>query len=70
VLAAQYSPLWQVVAGTTLGMAIANVPVVLLGSRFAAKLPLKAARWAAAAIFLVLAIWVAVGGMAGQAPPT
>ena len=45
VLAAQYEPLWQVIAGTTLGMAAANVPVVLLGSRFAAKLPLKAARW-------------------------
>ena len=65
VLAAQYSPLWQVIAGTTLGMAIANVPVVLLGSRFAAKLPLKAARYAAAAIFACLAIWVAVGGLPG-----
>ena len=65
VLAAQYSPLWQVIAGTTLGMAIANVPVVLLGSRFAAKLPLKAARYAAAAIFAGLAVWVAVGGLPG-----
>lgn len=70
VLAAQYSPLWQVVAGTTLGMAIANVPVVLLGSRFAAKLPLKAARWAAAAVFLALALWVAFAGMAASSPPT
>ena len=41
VLAAQYHPLWQVVAGTTLGMMLANVPVVWLGSRFAQKLPLK-----------------------------
>ena len=65
VLAAQYSPLWQVIAGTTLGMAIANVPVVVLGSRFAAKLPLKAARYAAAAIFAALAVWVAVGGLPG-----
>ena len=65
VLAAQYSPLWQVIAGTTLGMAIANVPVVLLGSRFAAKLPLKAARYAAAALFAGLAVWVAVGGLPG-----
>ena len=65
VLAAQYSPLWQVIAGTTLGMAVANVPVVLLGSRFAAKLPLKAARYAAAAIFAALAVWVAVGGLPG-----
>jgi putative Ca2+/H+ antiporter (TMEM165/GDT1 family) len=69
VLAAQYSPLWQVVAGTTLGMAIANVPVVLLGSRFAAKLPLKAARWAAAALFLGLALWGAFAGMAAPSVP-
>ncbi len=41
VLAAQYHPLWQVVAGTTIGMLLANVPVVWLGSRFATKLPLK-----------------------------
>jgi len=65
VLAAQYSPLWQVVAGTTLGMAVANVPVVLLGSRFAAKLPLKAARWTAAALFAAMAVWVAVRGLPG-----
>ncbi|HEX4853345.1 TMEM165/GDT1 family protein [Arenimonas sp.] len=65
VLAAQYSPLWQVVAGTTLGMAVANVPVVLLGAKFAAKLPLKAARWAAAALFAALALWVALRGLPG-----
>jgi putative Ca2+/H+ antiporter (TMEM165/GDT1 family) len=65
VLAAQYSPLWQVIAGTTLGMAVANVPVVLLGARFAAKLPLKAARWAAAALFAGLGLWVALRGLPG-----
>jgi hypothetical protein len=40
VLAAQYSPLWQVIVGTTLGMLLANVPVVWLGARFADRLPL------------------------------
>ncbi|WP_295364503.1 TMEM165/GDT1 family protein [Arenimonas sp.] len=65
VLAAQYEPLWQVVAGTTLGMALANVPVVLLGAAFAAKLPLKAARYAAAALFAGLGLWVAVVGLPG-----
>ena len=65
VLAAQYEPLWQVVAGTTLGMALANVPVVLLGAAFAAKLPLKAARYAAAALFAGLGLWVAVMGLPG-----
>ena len=65
VLAAQYSPLWQVVAGTTLGMAVANVPVVVLGAKFAARLPLKAARFAATAIFAGLGLWVAIQGLPG-----
>jgi Ca2+/H+ antiporter, TMEM165/GDT1 family len=60
VIAAQYHPLWQVVAGTTMGMLLADVPVVWLGSRFAARLPLKAARYFAAALFLGLAIWIVV----------
>lgn len=58
VLAAQYEPLWQVVMGTTIGMLLANVPVVLLGAKFAHRLPLKAARWASAALFAALAIWL------------
>ena len=60
VLAAQYHPLWQVVAGTTVGMLLANVPVVWLGSRFAAKLPLKAARISAAVLFAALGLWILV----------
>jgi len=63
VLAARYHPLWQVVGGTTFGMLLANVPVVLFGARFAHKLPLKAARWTAAALFAVLGLWVAVAGL-------
>ncbi|MCL6619375.1 TMEM165/GDT1 family protein [Thermomonas hydrothermalis] len=57
LLAAKYSPLWQVVAGTTVGMLLANVPVVLLGHRFADRLPLKAARITAALVFLALGLW-------------
>ena len=56
-LAAQYQPLWQVIAGTTLGMMIANVPVVMLGSRFAERIPLRAARLTAALLFLGLGSW-------------
>lgn len=58
VLAAQYQPLWQVVAGTTLGMLLANAPVVWLGARFAARLPLKATRIAAAVLFALLGAWI------------
>jgi putative Ca2+/H+ antiporter (TMEM165/GDT1 family) len=63
VLAARYHPLWQVVTGTTFGMLLANAPVVLFGARFAHKLPLKAARWTAAALFAALGLWVAIVGM-------
>jgi putative Ca2+/H+ antiporter (TMEM165/GDT1 family) len=66
VLAARYSPLWQVVTGTTVGMLLANVPVVLLGARFAERLPLKAARWTAAAVFAALGLWVAIMGLPGR----
>ncbi|MFZ5663425.1 MAG: TMEM165/GDT1 family protein [Pseudomonadota bacterium] len=62
LLGAQVQPLWQVVIGTTLGMLVANVPVVALGARFAARLPLKAARTGAALLFLLLALWA--GGRA------
>lgn len=65
VLAAKYSPLWQVVVGTSLGMLLANGPVVLLGHRYADRLPLQAARWVAVALFLALATWVAVRGLGG-----
>lgn len=61
LLAAKYSPLWQVVVGTTVGMLAANVPVVVLGSRYAARLPLRAARIAAALVFLALGLWVLLG---------
>jgi len=63
LLAAKYSPLWEVVVGTTAGMLLANVPVVLLGSRFADRLPLRTARVVAAAVFAALAVWVALRGV-------
>lgn len=65
LLAARYPPLCEVVAGTTLGMLLANVPVVALGSRFAARLPLRAARIAAALVFLGLAGWAFWRAMSG-----
>lgn len=63
LLAAKYTPMWEVVLGTTLGMLLANVPVVLLGARFAERLPLKTARMLAAAVFAVLGLWVALRGV-------
>ena len=63
LLAARFDSLVIVVAGTTLGMLIANVPVVALGSRFAQRLPLRAARMAAACVFLLLGAWIAIAGI-------
>ncbi|NZA25287.1 TMEM165/GDT1 family protein [Luteimonas sp. SJ-92] len=63
LLAAKYDALGPVIVGTTLGMLLANLPVVLLGARFADRLPLRAARLAAALLFLLLAGWVAVRGI-------
>jgi Ca2+/H+ antiporter, TMEM165/GDT1 family len=56
LLAAKYSNVPLVVAGTTVGMLAANVPVVLAGRFAAAKLPLRPIRTIAAVIFIVLGI--------------
>jgi putative Ca2+/H+ antiporter (TMEM165/GDT1 family) len=53
-LAARFPSLAAVVAGTTLGMMIANVPAVLLGDRAATRLPLRVIRAVAAALFAAL----------------
>lgn len=64
-LAAQYEALTMVVIGTTLGMMIANVPAVLLGDRFAHKLPVKAVHAVAAAIFAILGVATLLGAGSG-----
>lgn len=63
VLAAHYQPVWVVVMGTTIGMLLANVPVVIAGGMAADKLPLKAIRAVTAAIFAILGILVVVEPM-------
>lgn len=63
LLATKYDPLWQVIVGTTIGMLLANLPVVWMGHRFADRLPLKLARAMAAAIFVAIAAWVAWNGV-------
>ena len=60
-LAAKYSSLVAVVAGTTLGMMLANVPAVLLGEVAAKRLPMQVVHRIAAVIFLVLGVSVLVG---------
>ncbi|MCX7354393.1 MAG: TMEM165/GDT1 family protein [Alphaproteobacteria bacterium] len=63
-LAAQYPDVVAVVLGTTVGMMIANVPAVLVGRKFADRLPVRTIHLVAAALFAVLgvlALWRAFG---------
>ena len=69
VLAAQYASLSAVVVGTTLGMMLANVPVVLLGSRFSRRIPYRAVRFAAAALFAILGVAMLAGLGSGAGFP-
>ncbi|MBP9907139.1 MAG: TMEM165/GDT1 family protein [Rhodoferax sp.] len=60
-LAAQYHAFFSVVAGTTLGMMIANVPAVLVGDKLAHKLPVRLVHGVAAAIFAILGVATLLG---------
>jgi putative Ca2+/H+ antiporter (TMEM165/GDT1 family) len=60
-LAAQFHAFFQVVAGTTLGMMLANVPAVLLGDRIAGRVPVKLVHSVAAAIFAALGVATLLG---------
>jgi Ca2+/H+ antiporter, TMEM165/GDT1 family len=62
MLAARFDNLVAVVAGTTLGMLIADVPVVLVGRLAADRIPFGAVRVVAAGLFAALAILTLVAG--------
>jgi Ca2+/H+ antiporter, TMEM165/GDT1 family len=56
MLAAQYNAWAAVVAGTTLGMMLANAPVVWLGERITRRVPIRAVHMVSAVIFLALGL--------------
>jgi putative Ca2+/H+ antiporter (TMEM165/GDT1 family) len=60
-LAARFEVFYAVVAGTTLGMMLANIPAVILGDRIADKAPVKAIRAIAAIVFAALGVLTLVG---------
>ena len=60
-MAAHYQDAWKVVAGTTLGMMIADVPAVFLGDKLSAKLSLKWVHAAAALVFAALGVATLMG---------
>jgi putative Ca2+/H+ antiporter (TMEM165/GDT1 family) len=55
-LAAAYSNLVAVVAGTTAGMLLANAPVVFLGKAFSERLPIRAIHYVASGLFVILGV--------------
>ena len=57
VLAGQFDSLVAVVLGTTAGMLLADVPVVLIGKSASARIPFKALRFAAALLFAALGVY-------------
>jgi putative Ca2+/H+ antiporter (TMEM165/GDT1 family) len=63
-LAAHYPSPLMVVAGTTLGMLIADVPAVFIGDKLADRIPMKLVHRIAAAIFAGLGVATLLG--AGQ----
>jgi len=60
-LAAHYATPWMVVAGTTLGMLIADVPAVFLGDKLAGRIPMTLVHRIAAVIFAALGIATLLG---------
>jgi putative Ca2+/H+ antiporter (TMEM165/GDT1 family) len=61
MLAAEYQSWLWVVAGTTLGMMLANVPVVWLGERITRLVPLTWVHRICATVFVVLGLMVLFG---------
>lgn len=60
-LAAHYQAMTAIVLGTTLGMLLANVPVVFYGERFARRLPARLVHGLAATLFAALGIATLLG---------
>ncbi|KAF1049452.1 MAG: putative manganese exporter [Delftia tsuruhatensis] len=56
MLAAKYNAYLWVVAGTTLGMMLANAPVVWLGDKLVKRVPIRLVHVISAVIFLVLGV--------------
>ena len=56
VLAARFTETVWVIIGTTVGMLLANIPVIMAGKWLMDRLPLATARIGASVLFVVLAI--------------
>jgi putative Ca2+/H+ antiporter (TMEM165/GDT1 family) len=71
MLAAQYNAWAAVVAGTTLGMLLANAPVVWFGDAVTRRVPIRVVHLVSAVIFAVLGVGALLGwdSQAAGTPP-
>ena len=65
VLAARYDATFWVIMGTTVGMLLANVPVIWAGQWIMERLPLATARILACVLFVILGILTVFGAING-----
>ena len=61
LLGAQFESIFWVTIGTTLGMLVANVPVVLMGEYLIKHIPLNIARRVASAVFALVGVFHIIG---------
>jgi len=61
MLAAQYHSYYWVIAGTTLGLMLADAPVVWLGERMTRLVPLRVVHTVSALLFAGLGLWALLG---------
>ncbi|MFK4870712.1 TMEM165/GDT1 family protein [Novosphingobium sp. ZW T3_23] len=57
-LGARFQSVIPVMAGTTIGMMLANVPAVFLGNAIIQRVPLNVVRTIAALLFLAIGLWL------------
>jgi putative Ca2+/H+ antiporter (TMEM165/GDT1 family) len=62
MLAARYPAYFSVVAGTTLGMMLANAPVVWLGERMTRLVPMRVVHVVSAIVFATLGVVALMAG--------
>jgi len=62
MLAARYHAYFSVVAGTTLGMMLANAPVVWLGERMTRRVPMRLVHLVSALVFAALGVIALLAG--------
>lgn len=61
MLVGVYNNLVAVVLGATLGILLVTTPALWLGHHFADRIPQRAMRWVASAVFASLALWLLLG---------